>query len=255
VFTLIGLQLPAIVQDLGDQPLAQLLVWAAILTAAVIAIRFMWVFPATWLPRRLVPGLSKRDPMPPVGAIVVLGWTGMRGIVSLAAALALPLTLADGKPFAERPLLIFLTYGVLLLTLVIPTVTLPPLLRFLKLEDRDERKDDEVKARIAMSRVAAGRVAQLSGRKSFNDELLGDLGRRYQRQIDRLAPNLESMPYSALDPLEQQRRALLLELLESERGVLHDLRSHGELYEEVYHQLGEELDLESLRVRRNMRPL
>jgi CPA1 family monovalent cation:H+ antiporter len=226
-----------------------------ILTFVVIAIRFVWVFPATWLPRVLIPGLAKRDPMPPVGAVIVVGWTGMRGIVSLAAALALPATLSDGRTFAERPLIVFLAYAVILLTLIIPTITLPPLLRFLKLEDSNERQNDEVKARIAMAQAATGHIAQLREKDSYGGALLSDFESRYQRQLNRLAPNLETNAYSVLDPAEQQRRSLLLELFELERDILHELRSQGDMYDEVYHQLGEELDLEALRVRRNMRPI
>jgi len=255
VFTMIGLQLPTVLDGLGDLPLHELIKWALILTFVVIAIRFVWVFPATWLPRILVPGLAKRDPMPPVGAVIVVGWTGMRGIVSLAAALALPATLSDDRTFSERPLIVFLAYVVILLTLIIPTITLPPLLRFLKLEDPNERQNDEVKARIAMAQAATGHIAQLREKDSYGRALLSDFESRYQRQLNRLTPNLETNAYSVLDPAEQQRRALLLELFELEREILHELRTRGDLYDEVYHRLGEELDLEALRVRRNMRPI
>jgi monovalent cation/hydrogen antiporter len=254
VFTMIGLQLPTILKGQG-RSLSVLCLWALVLTLAVIVIRFLWVFPATWLPRVLVPGLAKRDPMPPVGAIIVLGWTGMRGIVSLAAALALPATFPDGRTFAERPLIIFLAYAVILLTLIIPTLTLPPLLRFLKLQDGNERQDDDVRARIAMAGAAADRLSQLRDTDSYGKTLLSDFDNRYQRHLTRLLPNLETNAYSALDPSDQQRRALLLELIELERDILHDLRSRGDLYDEVYHHLSDELDLEALRVRRNMRPI
>jgi monovalent cation/hydrogen antiporter len=255
VFTMIGLQLPSVLNGLEDVRLIELCKWALILTFVIIAIRFLWVFPAAWLPRILVPGLAKRDPMPRLGAVIVLGWTGMRGIVSLAAALALPAILPDGRSFSERPLIVFLAYAVILLTLIIPTITLAPLLRFLKLEDRNERQNDEVMARIAMSQAAADHIALLREKDSYGGTLLSDFESRYQRQLNRLTPNLESNAYSSLDPEEQQRRVLLLKLFELERGVLHALRSRGDLYDEVYHQLGEELDLEALRVRRNMRPI
>lgn len=255
VFTMIGLQLPAIIHELGDVNYATLSLWALILTAAIIAIRFIWVFPATWLPRAVVPGLAKRDPMPPMSVIVVMGWVGMRGIVSLAAALAIPDTLPDGSSFAERPLIIFLSYAVILLTLVIPTVTLPGLLRLLKIEDPNEREDDEAKARVEMARAATERIAALRELCSFGESLVGDLLASYQRQIERLAPNLEDNAYSVLDPTDQQRRKILLELFESERQTLHELRSRGDLYDDVYHRLSDELDLEALRVRRNMRPM
>jgi Na+/H+ antiporter len=255
VFTMIGLQLPVILHGLGDLRLAELCRWAVILTCALVAIRFVWVFPATWLPRVLVPGLAKRDPMPSVGVIVVMGWTGMRGVVSLAAALTLPVTLADGSAFAERPLIIFLAYAVILLTLVIPTLTLPVLLRFLNLKDPQERHDEEARARVAMAQAAADRVAQLRESKPHCETWLSELDSGYKRQLKRLAPNLESNAHSLLDPEDQKRRHLQLELFESERGILHDLRSRGDLYDDVYHRLGDELDLEALRVRRNMRPM
>lgn len=254
VFTMLGLQLPTVLADLGTQSRWELAAWTLILTLAVIVIRFVWVFPATWLPRVLVPGLAKRDPMPPIGFIVVIGWTGMRGIVSLAAALALPETLANGQPFTERPLIVFLAYAVTLLTLIVPTLTLPPLLRLLQLEDR-EQGDDEVRARVAMARAATDHIEHLDRKSQLDKTLLEEVGRGYRRQLKRLAPNLEEQAYSTLDPAEQGKRALLLELLELERGVLHDLRSRGELYDEVYHRLNDELDLEALRVRRNMRPI
>lgn len=255
VFTLIGLQLPTVLNGLGDFRPSELCIWALVLTAAVVAIRFLWVFPASWLPRTLISGLAKRDPMPPVGAIIVLGWTGMRGIVSLATALALPVTLANGEVFMERPLIIFLAYAVILLTLILPTITLPTLLRFLKLEDRDERQDDEIKARIAMARAASGHLSRLRQGNTYNDTVVSEVAGRYQRQLDRMVPNLQSNAYSFINPSDQQSRSLMLELFESERHVLHELRSRGELYDEVYHRLSDELDLDALRVRRNMRPL
>ncbi len=106
-----------------------------------------------------------------------------------------------------------------------------------------------------MAQAAADRLSQLRDTDSYGKTLLSDFDNRYQRQLNRLLPNLETNAYSALDPADQQRRALLLELIELERDILHDLRSRGDLYDEVYHHLGDELDLEALRVRRNMRPI
>jgi CPA1 family monovalent cation:H+ antiporter len=255
VFTLIGLQLPTVLGGLVGYRPVELGTWAVVLTLAVIAIRFLWVFPASWLPRALIPGLAKRDPMPPLGAIVVLGWTGMRGIVSLATALALPLTLAGGRPFEERPLIIFLAYAVILLTLVIPTLTLPALLRYVNLGDTDEREQEEIRARLAMAQAAAEQISRLREEETYSEVVLSEISRRYERQLARMAPNLEANASSSIVPTEQQSRALMLELFEAERSVIHELRSRGELFDEVYHQLGEELDLEALRIRRNMRPI
>ena len=111
--------------------------------------------------------------MPSVGAIVVLGWTGMRGIVSLAAALALPATLADGEPFAERPLIVFLAYAVILLTLIIPTMTLPLLLKYFGICDHHARLGEEVRARLAMSEAATEYLAAVARTAAIADALLG----------------------------------------------------------------------------------
>jgi monovalent cation/hydrogen antiporter len=255
VFALIGLQLPVLLVELGDVSFLQLFGWALVLTFAVVAIRFLWVIVVAWLPRALVPGVARRYPMPSVATVVVIGWTGMRGIVSVAAALALPTTLEGGEPFVERPLIIFLAYAIVLLTLVIPTLTLPGLLRWLALDDSDANHNDEVQARISMAKAAADYLSTQRTQTTYDAGLLADLKARYRRQYERLSPNLDSHASSLLDPAEQQRRILFLELFELERGVLHELRSSGDLHDEVYHHLGEELDLEVLRVRRNMRPL
>ena len=106
-----------------------------------------------------------------------------------------------------------------------------------------------------MAQAAANRLSQLREKDTYGTALLSDFDSRYQRQLNRLLPNLETNAYSALDPSDQQRRALVMELIELERGILHELRSRGDLYDEVYHHLGDELDLEALRVRRNLRPI
>jgi hypothetical protein len=125
----------------------------------------------------------------------------------------------------------------------------------LKLKDRENIEDDEVRARVAMARAAAKHIDRLSEANAASKALLEEVGRGYRRQLKRLEPNLETHAYSTLDPAEQGKRVLLLELIELERGVLHELRSRGELFDEVYHRLNDELDLEALRVRRNMRPI
>src|SRR5262245_27315900 len=135
VFTLIGLQMPAVMRGLDNFSWQQLTFYGGTTAIVVIAVRFIWMFPAAYLPRKLFPSIGRKDPMPPVGAIIALSWTGMRGIVSLAAALSIPLTLPSGEEFPFRNLLIFITYVVILTTLVIPAVTLPRLMRWLGIKD------------------------------------------------------------------------------------------------------------------------
>src|SRR4029453_11952780 len=133
IFVMIGLQLRTI-RDAGliESP-AQLLVFGAVTSLVAIVIRLVWVPLATAIPRLLSPAFRRRDPMPPWSTVFIVGWTGMRGIVSLAAALALPLMTARGEPFPSRNLIIVITFEVILATLVVQGLTLSPLIRRLRL--------------------------------------------------------------------------------------------------------------------------
>ena len=119
VFLLIGLQLPEIVAGLEGYSAGQLTLWSAAVVAAVLITRPLWIFPATYLPRRLSRRLRERDPSPPRNTTLGLSWAGMRGVVSLAAAFSLPLATDDNEPFPQRNLLLFLVFVVILATLLL----------------------------------------------------------------------------------------------------------------------------------------
>ena len=140
VFLLTGLQARALATGLGHVSLPNLLSAAAVVCLVVIVARFVWVFPATYVPRWLSPALARRDPAPPWQWPFMLGFTGVRGIVSLAAALAIPFTMADGRPFPERDQILFLTFSVILVTLVGQGLLLPAVIRALGLVDAGERE-------------------------------------------------------------------------------------------------------------------
>src|SRR6185436_10524216 len=152
VFLITGLQARTVIGRISHYPLSQLALSVAVITAVVIVARFVWVFPATYLPRWLFPPVRKKDPSPPWQWPFVLAFTGVRGIVSLAAALAIPLATQDGAPFPERDLILFVAFIVVLVTLVGQGLTLPALIRGLGLanmgrrEHREERTQ-ELKAR------------------------------------------------------------------------------------------------------------
>src|SRR5882724_6777181 len=135
IFLLIGLQLPEVMRHLSGQSMAELFSYAAAISVAVIIIRILWVFPATYLPRLLSKSLRQRDPYPPWQYVAIVAWTGMRGVVSLAAALALPLTVEGGAPFPGRDLILFLTFCVIFATLVLQGLSLPFLIRWLGIKD------------------------------------------------------------------------------------------------------------------------
>ena len=135
LFTLIGLQLPGILDELDAYSTADLLWWAVAVWLTVVLARWLWVYPAAWLPRRLSRRIRERDPMPATSALALISWTGMRGAVSLAAALAIPLTTDAGEPFPGRSVILYLTFAVIFGTLVVQGLTLPAVIRLLRLED------------------------------------------------------------------------------------------------------------------------
>jgi Na+/H+ antiporter len=249
VFTLIGLQLPTVIRHLAAYPWTQLIKDGAILSSVVILIRFAWVFPAAYLRRWLIPGLLKRDPMPSWQTLTILAWTAMRGIVTLAAALALPTHLPNGEPFPFRDLLIFLAYVVILVTLLLPSFTLPWLLRRLGLHAGDENQRDELLARIAAIEAALRGLDSVGDPTIYPDGALDRVRSRYSRRLDTLRSNLSPQAFSPIVAEDQQMRRLMRDLIKWERGALENLRRGGEIHDEIFHSLARELDIEELRLR------
>jgi Na+/H+ antiporter len=248
VFTLIGLQMPAVMRGLGNYSWQQLALYGGTITVVVVAVRFIWMFPAAYLPRKLFPSIGRADPMPSLGALIALSWTGMRGIVSLAAALSIPLTLPSGEEFPFRNLLIFLTYVVILATLVIPATTLPTLMRWLGIKDDGENRREETIARLALFSAGLRELNSLKGTSSIPAELLESTTMRYQRRVETLKSNLEPAGFSPLFDDDRVQRQLLRKLLESERQELTNLRRTSAIHDEVFFRLSRELDIEETRL-------
>ncbi len=248
IFLLIGLQLPAIVRALGEFPLGRLLAYAALVSLTAIVVRIAWVFPATYLPRFLSRRLRERDPYPGWRNVVVVAWAGMRGVVSLAAAFALPFRLPDGTPFPGRDMILFLTFGLIIATLVGQGLTLPPLLSWLGLTDARRAEREERKARLEAARAAIQRLEELAAEDHRNGEYLERLRWRYEQRAKRLgvdskAPEREICRLFTGD-YEQLRR----ELIQAERRVVHRLRDEGVISDEVMLGIDHDLDVEESRV-------
>jgi CPA1 family monovalent cation:H+ antiporter len=242
VFTMIGFQLPMIVRGLGAYSWRQLLLEAAAVNVTVFVVRFLWVYPATYVPRWIFPSIAKADPSPNWRPVAVLGWMGMRGIVSLAAALALP---AD---FPNRALLLFLAYSVILVTLIVPPLTLPWVLKLLKIPEGNEHSREEAMARYAATKAALDHL-NTPGGNGFTDDQLSVMRRRYERRLKTLEPNLQENAFSPVNPEDRQFRHLLQSTINWEREVLRDLRQNAKIHDEVFHTLSYELDLEELRLK------
>ncbi|HEX4744420.1 MAG TPA: Na+/H+ antiporter [Candidatus Limnocylindria bacterium] len=240
VFTLVGLQLPAVVAGLGDIPASSLLGLGALVSLTVIVARFVWVFPGTYLPRLLSPSLRRRDPNPPWQWVVVLGWAGMRGAVSLAAALALP------HDLAERPLLIFITYCVIATTLVGQGLTLPFVIRGLGVTVADDTGHEEAHARAETADAALARLAELRAPYSDHGELLDALEARYSHQATHALEHHDGPDAAPEEELIVHRR-IRRELIEAEREAALDLHARGAISDEVRRRIERDLDLEELR--------
>lgn len=255
IFILIGLQLPAIVAGLaGRSPLA-LLGYAVAISLTVIVVRLLWVYPATWLPRRLAPGLRARDPDPPWRNVTIIAYTGLRGIVSLATALALPLETADGRPFPERDLLLFLTFAVILATLVGQGLTLPALVRRLDVRDDGDGEREERVARLKTARAALAHLDTLAAAPWVTPAALDAVGDKYRDRARHLAADLGvtidglgDHPDGHDDGHLAAERRLHRELIVVQRRTAIALRDAGTIGDEALRALERDLDLEEQRL-------
>jgi monovalent cation/hydrogen antiporter len=248
IFILIGLQLPNIVADLAaDRALLPAVGLGLVVSLTVILVRLAWIFPAAYLPRWASLDLRQRDPYPPWQNMFVVGWAGMRGVISLAAALALPLTRADGSPFPERDLLIFLTFCVILVTLVGQGLTFPWVLRRLVVHDDPSAEREELAARTAAAEAALARIDGLASEWPTHRELLDQLRDRYEHRSHHIAPSLDGSD-DAVDRELLEHQAIRREVSAAERDAVLELRDRGRISDEVLRRIERELDLEELRM-------
>ncbi len=242
VFLALGLQLRTIAA--GSHGLA-LLPAALAISAALIVVRLLWVYPSTWLPRALSPALRRRDPLPPLSWIVVLGWSGMRGIVSLAAALALPFG------FPLRDAIVFVTFVVIFVTLVGQGLSLIPLLRWLRIagdpDGEGERREIEVRVAALEAGLRAIDLLERAERAGEEREVLARLRGEYENRIDHLrhhaAPGAGAEPAASSFDHTAQHAALA-----AERRAIRALRDRGRIPDEIFRKVQYDLDLAETRL-------
>jgi CPA1 family monovalent cation:H+ antiporter len=249
VFVLIGLQLPQVLAGVREYNTGQLLLYGAFFSVIVILLRLLWMFPGAHLAhfiRRWI--LRQYCPAPGAKSIFVVGWTGMRGVVALAAAIALPLTVANGGPFPERNLILFLTFSVILATLVLQGLTLPSLIRALKLASVGGDRKEEEEARRIMTNSALSHLEAARGRDS--PEFTGvydDIAHHYGQRLASLTG--ESADGDGMSNKQLERyHALLAESLQIERKTAVQLRNEGRINDEVLRKIEYELDLSETRM-------
>jgi Na+/H+ antiporter len=242
LFILVGLELQPILSGLGGTAVAVLVAQAALVSAVVIAVRLGWVFSVPYLVRLLDrrPGQLMRR----VGARerLVIGWSGMRGAVSLAAALALP------RDFPMRNLLLFLTFAVILATLVVQGLTLPALIRRLRLPGDGAEEKEELRARLVAAQAALERLDQLSGADWTRDDTVERLQGLFEFRRRRLKARAGKIEDDGTEDRSQAYQRLVRELLEVQRQAIVRLRNQGVISNDVMHRIERELDLEDTRL-------
>ncbi|MGQ0810171.1 MAG: cation:proton antiporter [Nitrospiraceae bacterium] len=249
IFILIGLQL-GMLRDAVPVGEFESLMWKGTLVSAiVIVVRLVWVPVVAYLPRRLSASLRARDPMPPWPNIFVTAWIGMRGIVSLAAALALPHATSAGAPFPFRSEIILITFMVILSTLVLQGLSLAPLLRILKLERDETLEREEAHAREHAATSALERLNELAQEPWPFAEHVDRLRVHYARRVQRFAAaKAGEKDDECTEEAAAALRRLRQEAFTAERLAVIGLRDEGVISDDVLHRIEHELDVEALRL-------
>jgi CPA1 family monovalent cation:H+ antiporter len=244
VFLITGLQARTLIEKAHDFPLGELLLVTAITAVIAILARFVWIYPAIYLPRWLIPPLAKRDPSPPWQHAFILGFTGVRGVVSLAAALAIPLTIDSGAPFPNRGAILFATFGVIVITLIGQGLTLPAVIRWLgvnrqrKAEHRREQ-EAELAARNEVIRASRRHLKKIADERKLSAKIVALLNARHDHREGLIPSDLDE----GFD-LVRSSNDIRLELIATERDFLHDLLRDGKITDESRRRLERDLDLE-----------
>ncbi|MFJ2811936.1 MULTISPECIES: Na+/H+ antiporter [unclassified Streptomyces] len=248
VFALIGLQLPVVLRGIGAYGGISVTWYAVAVFLVVVAARFLWVYPASFLPRLLSARIREREESPGWKGPFVIGWAGMRGVVSLAIAFSIPAVLHDGRPFPGRNLILFLTFTTVIGTLVVQGVTLPPLIRLLKLPGRDTQAETlaEANAQAQASRAAERRLDELL--EDERNVLPGPLADRLRSVLERrrnaVWERLGQVNPVTGESADDTYRRLSAEMISAERAVFVTLRDARYIDDEMLRTLLRRLDLE-----------
>jgi len=246
IFILIGLQLRSVVARLDVYSAGELIFYAVLVSLTVVLVRILWVFPATYVPRWVSRRLRERDPAPPWRSVTIVAWTGMRGVISLAAALALPFQ-ASGGQFPDRDLIIFLTFCVILATLVVQGLSLPALIRALGLEDDRIGEKEETHGRIQVAEAALERLEELGAQDWVREDTQERVRGLYSYRRNRFASRFDGDP-DGVEERSADYQRLMVELLVAQRQRLISMRDEGSIGDEVMHRIEHDLDLEESRL-------
>jgi CPA1 family monovalent cation:H+ antiporter len=244
IFLVTGLQIRTLLDRPEIYPLDASLLAVLLTLVVIVAARFIWIYPAAYLPRWLSAAVARRDPLPPWQWLFFLAFVGVRGVVSLAAALAIPLTTSSGAPFPGRDLVLFITFGIIVITLVGQGLLLPSVVRWLGLgrhaaDERDREQKAELAARSDALKLAQTRLEELAANNRIPSEALAILRARHDYRFGGLpkAELSEDDPASAAANVRSDLIAL-------EREYIYQLLRDGQITDEARRRIERELDLE-----------
>ncbi len=255
IFLLTGLQARTIAVGLDAATISQLVLDGVLVSAVVIVVRFLWVFPATYLPRWLFPSVAAREPAPTWRFPFIIAFTGVRGVVSLAAALSVPIAITTNVPFPGRDRVVVITFVVIVVTLVAQGLTLPWVLRQLGLDkvgfaELRHRKQRELSARVETARAALARLDAAAKENVLPNDILEPWRERQRQRIAQLEGESHRDGNNFATFASVQR--VELALIDAERARLNELLRKGKVTDEIRRRIERGLDLDEERLRRNV---
>ncbi|MNJ91781.1 Sodium, potassium, lithium and rubidium/H(+) antiporter [compost metagenome] len=251
VFIIIGLQLPDIIAGLGQYSIADAVKYGLIISGITIAIRFLWVYPTAFIPRWLSARV-RRDPSPGWKGPLIIGWAGMRGVVSLATALSIPLLMTDGTAFPHRNLIIFITFIVILITLVVQGLTLPFIIKLIKLREIDNiAREDEQQAgiQLRLDHIALDHAHKRHAGELESNELLMYYKENVKNRMQNTQLQLNSVECSEMKSVEVKKyQHVLMEIYALQRKELFKLRKEKFFSDEEIRKAELQVDLNELKI-------
>jgi len=241
VFVLVGLQLRPILDELSGST-GRLAAYAALVCGAVIVTRIVWIPIFTYLPRFLFRTVREHDPYPPWQFPAIISWAGIRGAVSLVAALALPTN------FPDRGLILFLTFAVIVATLVLQGLTLPALIRVLNVSDDGGAEREEAKARIKAAEAALARLEELLADGVVRQDTAERLRGQFSFRASRFRARFDDDDDGAIEEQSRAYQRVMRELLAAEQAALLALRNERIVDDNVVQRVQRDLDLEAARL-------
>src|SRR4051812_2497610 len=248
LFVLVGLQLRTVVDQLGAYSVGSLAGYALAISGVVIATRIVFAFTTPYLIRALDRRPSQRARRVGAGPRLVVAWSGMRGAVSLAAALAIPLTTDAGLPFPDRDLIIFLTFGVIFFTLVVQGLSLPALIRLVGVTRDGSEENEEIRARLIASKAALDELDELENEDWTRNETIERMRALYQYRKRRFAARAGKVEDDGYEDRSLTYQQMVQSVLAAQRDALLQMRGNGELSNEAMNRILRELDLEESRL-------